>query len=107
MTPRTPVTRDGYATAADQDLTTEMLTGAAVYDANDKEIGNVSKLIITDAGKITDAIVDVGGFLGMGEKPVKLKIGDIDILRANDLKDLRVYVSMTKEQLEAMPTYSN
>lgn len=107
MTPRTPVTRDGYATAADQDLTTEMLTSAAVYDANDKEIGTVSKLIITDDGNITDAIVDVGGFLGMSEKPVELKIGDLDILRATDGKDLRVYVSMTKEQLEAMPTYSN
>ncbi|WP_284165361.1 PRC-barrel domain-containing protein [Frigidibacter sp. SD6-1] len=102
---REPIVREGYAPAKPEDLTTEMLTGTKVYDANDEWIGDVSQLLITTDGKITDAIVDVGGFLGIGEKPVQLKIGDIDILRKDDGSDLRVYVGMTKEQLEALPTY--
>lgn len=102
---REPIVRDGYAAPAAEDLNTEMLTGAKVYDANDEWIGEVSELLITTDGKITDAIVDVGGFLGIGEKPVQLNIGDIDILRKDDGSDLRVYVGMTKEQLEALPTY--
>lgn len=103
---REPITRDGYVTAEEADINTEMLTGAPVYDANDEWIGEISELPINTDGKITDAIVDVGGFLGIGEKPVELKIGEVDILRADGGTDLRVYVGMTKEELEAMPTYN-
>lgn len=102
---RKPMTRDGYETAAQQDMTTEMLTGARVYDATDEWIGEVSELIIDDQGKITDAVVDVGGFLGIGEKPVKLAISELDILRETGGGELRVYVSMTREELEAQPSY--
>lgn len=100
-----PITRDGYVTAEEADLNAEMLTGAPVYDANDEWVGEVSELLINTDGKITEAIVDVGGFLGIGEKPVELKTGELAILRADGGTDLRVYVGMTKEELEAMPTY--
>jgi hypothetical protein len=103
---REPIARDGYVTAEEADLNTEMLTGAAAYDATDEWIGEVSELIIDTDGKITDAVIDVGGFLGIGEKPVKLMIGDVDILRADGSTDLRVYIPMTKEELEALPTYN-
>ncbi|MFZ1728179.1 MAG: PRC-barrel domain-containing protein [Albidovulum sp.] len=102
-----PIMRDGFANVPPQDMTTEMLTGAPVYDANDEWIGEVSQLNIDTDGSITKAVVDVGGFLGMGEKPVELALADIDILRQEGGTDLRVYVSMTKDQLEAMPTYEN
>ncbi len=102
---REPIMRDGYDAAAEEDLTTEMLTGAKAYDANDEWIGEVSRLIINENGKITHGIVDVGGFLGIGEKPVELAMADIDILREKAGDDLRVYIPMTKEELEALPTY--
>ncbi len=104
-TTREPVVREGYVSAGEADMNTEMLTGAPVYDAKDEWIGEISELLINDEGKITDAVIDVGGFLGIGEKPVGLKIGEVDILRPDDGTDLRVYVSMTKEELEALPTY--
>ena len=104
---REPVARDGYAAVAGVDLTTEMLTGAAAYDANDEWIGELSELIVDEQGKLSDAVIDVGGFLGIGEKPVKLAMSEVDILRKADGNDVRVYVPMTKEQLEALPTYDN
>jgi hypothetical protein len=100
-----PIARDGYQVAEQDVLTTEMQTGAPAYDANDKWIGEVSELIINDQGKITHGIIDVGGFLGIGEKPVELAIGDVEILRETDGDDLRVYISMTKDELESLPTY--
>ncbi|WP_347311436.1 PRC-barrel domain-containing protein [Defluviimonas sp. SAOS-178_SWC] len=102
---RDPVMRDGYETAVEADLTTEMLTGAKAYDANDEWIGEISELILNDQGKITHGIIDVGGFLGLGEKPVELAMADIDILHETGGDDVRVYVSMTRDQLEALPTY--
>ncbi len=102
---REPVVRDGYMAAAEEDLTTEMLTGAKAYDANDEWIGEVSELILDDQGNITHGIIDVGGFLGIGEKPVELAMNDIDILREDGGDDVRIYVSMTREEMEALPTY--
>lgn len=105
MQPRAPIERDGYMTAEETDLTAEKLTGAAAYDANDEWIGEVSELLLTDEGKVKAAVVDVGGFLGLGEKPVELDLSKIDILRADDGSDLRVYIPMTEEELKAMPDY--
>ncbi len=97
--------RDGYEAAAPTEITTEMLTGAKAYDFADQWIGEVSELILDDQGKLTDAVIDVGGFLGIGEKPVKLAMTDVDILRQSGGDEIRVYVPMTQEQLEALPTY--
>lgn len=102
---REPIMRDGYMAAEVDYLTAEKLTGAEVYDANDEVIGNVGELVLTADGQVSDAIIDVGGFLGMGEKPVALKLTDIDILRNEAGDDVRVYVSMTKEQLEKLPAF--
>ncbi|MEZ5779789.1 MAG: PRC-barrel domain-containing protein [Paracoccaceae bacterium] len=103
----TPIARDGYVAAEQTDLTAEMLTGAPAYDANDEWIGEVSELVLADDGSVSEAVVDVGGWLGIGEKPVALKLDDVEILRTADGGDLRVYLSQTKEELEAMPTYEN
>lgn len=103
---REPTMREGFVAAEEADLNTEMLTGAPVYDASDEWIGEVSELIIDTEGTITDAVIDVGGFLGIGEKPVELNMDDVDILRADGSTDLRIYVAMTKEELEALPTYT-
>ncbi|GAB5471896.1 MAG: hypothetical protein Kilf2KO_49260 [Rhodospirillales bacterium] len=99
------ITRDGYVDAPRKDLTAEMLTGADVYDTKDEEVGEVSKLLLSSDGQITNAVVDVGGFLGMGEKPVSVSLDSMTIQRQVDGDELRVYIDMTKEQLEAMPTY--
>ncbi len=98
--------RDGYSSVASADLTAEMLKGTTVYDAKDAVVGEVGELILADDGQMKEVIIDVGGFLGMGEKPVALTLDQLEILRQNDGSDLRVYVAATKEQLEAMPNYS-
>ena len=102
---REPVMRDGFSMAEGDYLTAAKLTGAKVYDTNDEWIGDVGELILSTDGQITDAVIDVGGFLGMGEKPVALKLTNIDILRNEAGNDVRVYVSLTKEQLEQLPTF--
>ena len=100
-----PVTREGYMTAEADYLTSEKLTGAAVYDANDDVIGEIGTLVLTDDGQVSKAIVDVGGFLGMGEKPVALDLTELQILRNEAGDDVRVYLQQTKEQLEALPNF--
>lgn len=102
---RTPMQREGYMVAERADLTTEMLTGARVYDTKDEWIGEVSTLIVGEDGTLNEAVIDVGGFLGIGEKPVALTMDKIDILREDGGNDIRVYVPMSKEELEALPVH--
>ncbi|MFW8594091.1 PRC-barrel domain-containing protein [Cribrihabitans neustonicus] len=86
-----------------EDLTAEELTGTRAYDANDEHVGEVSEVILTADGKVEGVVVDLGGFLGIGEKPVKLTMDDIEI---NEVEgDLRVRIMMTEEQMEALPEY--
>ena len=70
------------------------------------DIGEVNDVILSRDGKVDSVLVDIGGFLGMGEKPVAVNLTDIDILRNDAGDDLRVYLTKTKEQLEALPAYA-
>ncbi len=97
--------REGWTTAAVGDLTTADLEGARLYDVNDEMIGEVSKLIIDENGKITQAVLDVGGFLGIGEKSVALPMDELQIQRADQGGELRVYVNTTQDDLESMQEY--
>ena len=64
---RPAIEREGFADADYDQLTAEDLEGVAVYDANDENIGNLEELILSKEGKIEQAVIDVGGFLGMGD----------------------------------------
>ena len=55
--------------------------GATVYGNDDANLGEVSDIVFDQSGQIDAVVVDVGGFLGIGEKPVAV---DFDRLRHPD-----------------------
>ncbi|WP_299849030.1 EamA family transporter [uncultured Roseovarius sp.] len=101
----TDATMDGYAMVDAKKMTAEELDGVAVYDTTQEWIGEVSKIVLSDSGEIQTVVVDVGGFLGIGEKPVGLDFEKIKVLRGEDGGDLRVHVKSSKEELESMQEY--
>lgn len=96
---------EGYALVEPDKMTAEELDGARVYDANDEWIGEVSQIVVADDGKIETLVVDVGGFLGIGEKPVGLSYETFKLQQATDTGEVRAHISSTKEELEAMPEF--
>ncbi len=96
---------DNYAAVDVGELGTDELVGATVYDAFESNIGEVGELVLSADGQLEGAVIDVGGFLGMGEKPVLLGLGDLTIMRQIEGEELIVTVDMTEEQLEALPDY--
>jgi uncharacterized protein YrrD len=96
---------EGYVAADASVLTVERLTGATVYDAEDSRIGSVSDLVVGEGDTLTHAVVDVGGFLGIGAKPVALDMAEIQIVQADGGDELRVYVPMTRDQIDEMPRF--
>ncbi len=101
--PMTPAADEEYAAVDLATLTTDALVGASVYGPGNASIGEVSEVRMSGDQTIETLLVDVGGFLGIGEKTVALPIGDVAVTRKADSDDLRVQVSMTEDQLKAMP----
>lgn len=102
----TATAADAPATIAVAELTAEELQGAPVYDADNTWIGEVSELVLTPEGQVSEAVIDVGGFLGIGAKPVALDMESVTIAREAGSDDLRLTVAMTKAELEAMPEHA-
>ena len=80
------------------------LNGTTDYDSADHNVGEVGDVIVSQDGKIDAVVVDVGGFLGIGEKPVAIAFEDLDI-RKDEKGNLTVFTSFTKDQLDNAPQY--
>ena len=44
-----------------------------VYNDNNEKVGDIKELMLEKSGKVTNVVVGVGGFLGMGEHDVAVK----------------------------------
>ncbi|WP_439633672.1 PRC-barrel domain-containing protein [Glycocaulis sp.] len=99
--------RQGYLSAHVHDLSTDDVDGAKVYGRDDDSVGSISSLKLGPDGKLTHAVIDVGGFLGMGTHPVAVPFSSLVVLREKDGSDVRVYLNATEDQLKAMPKYEN
>lgn len=86
-------------------ISAEELIGTAVYGADEKDLGEVNDVIVSGEGKVEAYIIDVGGFLGIGEKPVAMNATKLNIMK-DDAGDLHIYTNFTQEQLETYPAYS-
>ncbi|MEQ8291454.1 MAG: PRC-barrel domain-containing protein [Roseovarius sp.] len=89
-------------------LTAEELEGVSVYGTEDDRLGEISDLVLSEDGKISEVIVDVGGFLGIGEKPVALPFDDLELRRSDDegmTGGLRATTGYTSEELEGMESW--
>lgn len=87
-------------------VTVEQLSGARVYTMQDEWIGEVNEVMTDDSGKIETAVIDFGGFLGIGEKKVAVDFDQLTFKDDGDNDgDFYVYTAMTKAEMEAAPTF--
>jgi len=84
------------------ELVPSNLESAPIYGPDDEKIGTVSHMHGT--GLEASVVVDVGGFLGIGSKPVALPIRDLDFMRDEDGK-VHAITRWTKQQLKEMPEH--
>ncbi len=85
-------------------ISAEDFVGTTVYGANDENVGEIGDVILSQDGQIDAVLVDVGGFLGMGEKQVALGMDNLQFMADED-GNLYLYTNLTKEQLEAQTAY--
>jgi len=95
----------GDAMTSGQISASKLLNETVMNEANES-IGDVNEVLISSDGKVAAVIVGVGGFLGMGEKDVALPFENLKFAMDKD-NDLVVTSNVTKESLQAAPTYDN
>ncbi len=89
---------------ASQYLARERLIGAKVVNKDNQTIGNIDDLILGAGNQVEGVILGVGGFLGVGEKKIGVRIGALKIATA-DGKTTISLPSATKEMLGAVGAY--
>jgi sporulation protein YlmC with PRC-barrel domain len=86
-------------------LSAEQLIGATVYAQGDENVGDVGDVrLMADGSGIDAIIIDVGGFLGMGEKPVALAFEALTF-KTDESGSIYVYTQFTRDELDAAPEY--
>jgi sporulation protein YlmC with PRC-barrel domain len=104
----TAAPRSSADTTAGAAVTTPMgkaeaskLIGQSVETPSGDRIGEVEAVNIGADGKVTNVIVGVGGFLGVGERDVALGWKDLQITNNGG----KVVANLTKSRLETMSPY--
>lgn len=85
-------------------LSADNLLGTTVYGANDENVGEIGDVILGEDGAVDSVIIDVGGFLGIGEKEVAVGMDNLQFMSDED-GDYYLYTQFTEEQLDAQPAY--
>jgi hypothetical protein len=92
-----------YATEAQVDADKALDKAGADWD----DIGEVNDLVVSRDGSVKAVVVGVGGFLGLGEKNVAVKMGELRFLKkaGDDANDYFIVVNSNKERLTKAPEY--
>ena len=105
--PKAPVPGQILVQDANTVLAKQDLIGQTVYAVDKAKIGSISDLILSKDGKAVEGfVIGVGGFLGIGEKSVALKM---DRLKMRSLPEgtMELSMDMTKDELSNTPTFKS
>lgn len=81
-----------------------MFVGQDVTNAAGEKVGDIRDLLFDKSGRISMAVIGVGGFLGLGEKYVAVPYGALTI--TSGAKGARIVTAaLSKEALEKAPEF--
>ncbi|MPZ31761.1 MAG: hypothetical protein GEV13_12325 [Rhodospirillales bacterium] len=80
---------------------TRKLIGRNIKNAEGETIGQIRSIYLDKDGKVDSVMVGVGGFLGVGDREVRIAWSDLKITGNGE----KVMVNMTKDELKAKPEY--
>jgi hypothetical protein len=79
------------------------ILGKEVRSASDQAMGRIVDLLVDDAGQPRAAIIDFGGFLGVGSRKIAI---DWSTLRFDTAKpNAAVVVALDRDEIKAAPEY--
>lgn len=88
---------------ANDEVRSDWVLGSTVRSPDDEVIGTINGILIdADDGNVTAVVIDVGGFLGFGAKPIAVDWDELDLQYDASL----VQLDLTREQAEDAAEFS-
>lgn len=82
-------------------MNSDDLIGSNVRNSANEVIGKIDSLLLSKDARIVGAVIDVGGFLGLGARQVVVPMEQLSMIDADNVS----LPSATKESLKAVPAY--
>ncbi len=79
------------------------ILGRPVFDASGDEVGRIVDVLVNGAGRPLAAVVDVGGFLGIGTRRVAVAWDTLHFARIEG--EVRISEDLTMDEVAAAPEY--
>ncbi len=106
VVPKTPVSGQ-IMTQDSNSLLAKDFIGLAVYSPDKTKIGTINDLILSKDGKSVEGfVIGVGGFLGIGEKSVALKMDRLQITNTAE-GAVQLTMDAKKEELANAPSFKS
>jgi hypothetical protein len=81
------------------------ILGCAVRDPNGKVIGRLIDVLVDPEGQPSAAVIDFGGFLGVGSRKVAVAWSALRIVTED--KTVAIQLNLTADQLKVAPEYKD
>jgi hypothetical protein len=82
----------------------ESVLGKEVRSAADENMGRIVDVVVDQAGQVRAAVIDFGGFLGVGSRKIAVDWNALTFPPPGD-KAGRVTLELTRDQVKAAPEY--
>jgi hypothetical protein len=82
----------------------EGILGREVRSADDANMGRIVDVIVDRSGKVPAAIIDFGGFLGVGSRKIAVDWNALHFAAPGQLGE-RITLELTPDQVKAAPEY--
>lgn len=95
-------TQDTGSTGDLATMSSDEIVGKAVVSRDGEEIGDVDEIVVDPTSQQKFAVVDVGGFLGVGQKSIVIGLDELEMSSSDD----RLQSDLTRETLQTKTEYS-
>jgi PRC-barrel domain len=109
-TPREPVDRPATATVEPASVTVlnnhevEGILGRQVLSAADENMGRIVDVIVDRSGRVRAAIIDFGGFLGVGSRKIAVEWNALHFPPPGQA-NAKITLDLTRDQVKTAPEY--
>jgi PRC-barrel domain len=83
----------------------QAVLGASVHSNSGEDMGHIVQVLVDQTGTARAAVIDFGGFLGVGSRKVVVDWGALHF--APEDQPQQINLDLTREQVKAAPEYRN
>ena len=84
----------------------DAVLGRQVRSSADEDMGRIVNVVVDQSGQVRAAIIDFGGFLGVGNRRIAVDWNALHFA-TGATKDDRITLDLTRDQVKAAPEYKD